>query len=232
MFTPEALNRQAKARWNATTREADSETDMDLANLLAEDDDLNFTNEPTLEKPKPDDKKEDGDPVVTMNIPGFPSEHIPTMAQDGDSISTFHPGKVMDLTNKDSIEEEATGMQTPQTPTSIMRPSRQYEKDGMSRMSMSDSASRISSLETELSTMHKNFQGAIEQLQSQAQDQAIAQVHQSSLLEEIIKMLKKTNNILSSISNSSVVNTPNQSEVANHPQTSIAGDSDGVTGQG
>jgi len=80
--------------------------------------------------------------------------------------------------------------------------------------------------------MHKNFQGAIEQLQSQAQDQAIAQVHQSSLLEEIIKMLKKTNNILSSISNSSVVNTPNQSEVANHPQTSIAGDSDGVTGQG
>jgi hypothetical protein len=41
------LNRQAKARWNATTREADSETDMELANLLAEDDDLNFTNEPT-----------------------------------------------------------------------------------------------------------------------------------------------------------------------------------------
>jgi hypothetical protein len=79
--------------------------------------------------------------------------------------------------------------------------------------------------------MHKNFQGAIEQLQSQAQDQAIAQVHQSSLLEEIIKMLKNSN-ILSSISNSSVVNTPNQSEVANHPQTSIAGDSDGVAGQG
>jgi hypothetical protein len=50
MFTPEALQRQAKARWNKETREADSETDAELANLLAEDDDLNFTNGPMLKK--------------------------------------------------------------------------------------------------------------------------------------------------------------------------------------
>jgi hypothetical protein len=50
MFNPEALQRQAKAKWNAVTREADSETDAELANLLAEDNDLNFTDEPTLEK--------------------------------------------------------------------------------------------------------------------------------------------------------------------------------------
>jgi hypothetical protein len=50
MFTPKALQRQAKARWNKETREADSEMDAKLANLLAEDDDLNFTNGPTLEK--------------------------------------------------------------------------------------------------------------------------------------------------------------------------------------
>jgi hypothetical protein len=49
MFTPEALQRQAKAKWNPETREADSETDAELANLLAEDDGLNFTNKPTLE---------------------------------------------------------------------------------------------------------------------------------------------------------------------------------------
>jgi len=71
MFTPEALNRQAKARWNAATREADSETDMELANLLAEDDDLNFMDEPTMEKPTLEEKQDALDSVVTMNTPSF-----------------------------------------------------------------------------------------------------------------------------------------------------------------
>ncbi len=73
MFNPDALNRQAKAKWNAITREADSETDMELTNLLAEDDDLNFTNEPTLEK-EINQATMENEPVVTMNIPEFPSE--------------------------------------------------------------------------------------------------------------------------------------------------------------
>jgi hypothetical protein len=230
MFTPEALNRQAKAKWNATTREADSETDMELANLLAEDDDLNFTNEPTLEKPTPDNNRKEEDPVVTLNIPDFPQEYIPSMAKDGDSISTFHPGRVTDRTNEDHLEE-TQGSKTPPTPTSMLCASRLREQDGMSRTSMSDSASRISSLETELSAMHKNFQGAIEQLQSQAQNQAIAQVHHSSLLEEILKMLKN-NHITSPLSDPSEGNITNRPEVANHPHAFNAGDSVGVAGQG
>jgi len=71
MFTPEALNRQAKARWNAATREADSETDMELANLLAEDDDQNFMDEPTMEKPTLEEQQDALDSVVTMNTPSF-----------------------------------------------------------------------------------------------------------------------------------------------------------------
>jgi hypothetical protein len=170
MFTPEALNRQAKARWNATTREEDSETDMELANLLAEDDDLNFTDEPTMEKPTLEEKQDSPDSLVTMNIPSFPSEHIPCMAQDEDSISTFHPGQVVNLTEENesakAAMQERTLNQTP--PAGIFKTSKQQDPDVMSKMSMSDSASRISSMETELSSMHKNFKGAIEQLQSQA----------------------------------------------------------------
>ncbi|MFN9981232.1 MAG: hypothetical protein ACK53Y_15005, partial [bacterium] len=52
MLTPEALQRQAEEKWNRLTREADSKTDAELANLLAEDDDLNFTDEPTTDKVK------------------------------------------------------------------------------------------------------------------------------------------------------------------------------------
>jgi hypothetical protein len=108
IFTPEALNRQAKARWNATTREADSETDMELANLLAEDDDLNFMDEPTMEKPMLEEKQDAPGSVVTMNIPSFPAEHIPSMAQDEDSISTFHPGRVVNLTEENELAKAAT----------------------------------------------------------------------------------------------------------------------------
>jgi len=234
MFTPEALNRQAKARWNATTREADSETDMELANLLAEDDDLNFTDEPTMEKPTLEEKQDSPDSVVTMNIPSFPSEHIPSMAQDEDSISTFHPGRVVNLTEENELAKAATQErmlnQTP--PAGIFKTSKQQESDGMSKMSMSDSASRISSLETELSSMHKNFKGAIEQLQSQAQDHAIAQVHQSSLLEEIIRMLRQNNISAPNLTIPSSTNPSNMSEAANHPQTSIAGNPTGVAGHG
>ena len=160
IFTPEALNRQAKARWNATTREADSETDMELANLLAEDDDLDFMDEPTMEKPMLEEKQDAPDSVVTMNIPSFPAEHIPSMAQDEDSISTFHPGRVVNLTENESTKAATQKRMLNQTPPAgIFKTSKQQDLDGMSKISMSDSASRISSLETELTRCTRTLKG-------------------------------------------------------------------------
>jgi len=78
MFNPEALQCQAKARWNLETREADSETDAELANLLTEDDDLNFTNEPTLDKPHLAEE-DNQDPTVSIQIPPVSPEHVPHM---------------------------------------------------------------------------------------------------------------------------------------------------------
>jgi hypothetical protein len=100
MFTPIALQRQARARWNPETREADSETDVELTNLLAEDDDLNFTNEPTLEKTEDTTiEQKESESVVQINVPYFPIEFMPSMQPDADSVSTFHPGATVNLTN-------------------------------------------------------------------------------------------------------------------------------------
>jgi hypothetical protein len=44
---------------------------MELANLLAEDDDLNFMDEPTMEKPTLEEQQDALDSVVTMNTPSF-----------------------------------------------------------------------------------------------------------------------------------------------------------------
>jgi hypothetical protein len=94
-------------------------------------------------------------------------------------------------------------------------------------MSLSDSASRISSLESNLLEMDKAFRGAIENLQVQAVIQAKEQLQHGSMLTEIISLLK-FNNLNSNLENT----TKNLSEVANHPQKDDAGDLSKVAGQG
>ncbi len=231
MFTPEALQRQARARWNSATREADSEIDAELANLLAEDDELNFTDEPTLERSEPSLPQvyHQDQQNVSVHIPSFPREHMPSMHHDDDSISTFHPGTLGQITEENDPEEEADPpMASYTSPVGILRTSKASDQDVVSRMSMSDSASRISSLETEISTMNRVFQGAVDQLRLQAEAHASAQLAQASMISEILDMLKKQK--LGSTPPS--VTTPNQSEVANHPQTEDASGSDGVAGHG
>jgi hypothetical protein len=244
MSTPEALQRHAKAKWNPETREADSVTDAELANLLAEDDDLNFTNEPTLEKETKIQDQPIKNTSVTTNIPSFPKEHMPSMNKEDDSVSTFHHGNIMNLTSdQDSAEEseelvgeEKTNSTTPsKSPVGILRTPRTQDQDVLSRISMSDSASRISSLETEISAMNKAFHNKINKLQSQAKQQANAQVTHGTMLSEILEMLKKANmsttaNAPCSPAETSHPTTP--SNQANHLETVDAGGSSGAAGHG
>jgi hypothetical protein len=232
MFTPEALQRQARSRWNSETREVDSETDAELANLLAEDDDLNLTNEPTLEKTKVQEVEEATDPV-SVQLSSVPLEHIPIMHPDDDSISTFHQGKTINnLADEPDSEDEKdpqsnTSRTTAQSPVEILRTSR-IQEDAISKISLSDSATRISSLETELSTMNKQFHAEISKLQDQASQQAKEQLLHSSLLTEIITLLKSSN--ISSLENPFYNQHP--STTANHQATVDAGGPTGAAGHG
>jgi hypothetical protein len=157
MFTPEALQRQAKSKWNWDTREADSKTDAELANLLTEDDDLNFTDEPTLEKAEAQTRQTQ-EQVVDIHVPVFPSEHMPSMQPDEESVLTFHPGNTINLAyDPDTDADTSNPKMGSVSPVGILRTPRSQDHDAISRISMSDSATRISSLETELSAMDKIF---------------------------------------------------------------------------
>jgi hypothetical protein len=198
MFSPEVLQRQAKAKWNRTTREADSETDAELANLLAEDDDLNFTDKPTLDKVivqhNPQKNKDESNPLVSVQVPAFPTEHMPSMNPDKDSVSSFHPGPTINLTDDpDSDKESNNNKSSQKSLVSILRTSRVQEADEISRISMSDSATRISLLETEISMMDKTFRDGIGKLQSQAAQQAHSQLEHGTILSKILSTLKKIN---------------------------------------
>jgi hypothetical protein len=75
---------------------------------------------------------------------------------------------------------------------------------------MSDSASRISSLETELSAMDKAFRTEIAKLQNQALDQAKSQLLHGNMLNEILTTLKQLNT-----TTDKPVVLPDKSEAAN-----------------
>jgi len=229
MFTPEAIQRQIKSKWDAEKREAHSEADIELQNLLAKDDDLNFTDERTLEvEPLQTDGSQD--PLVSVNVPDFPLDHIPSMRREDDSVSTFHHGNNIIIT--EDVEDDEEGdedvieiIPKPHSPVNILRTSKNSDPDVMSRISTSDSASRISSIETEISTMNKAFREEIEKLQQQALSQAKFQNLHGSMLTEILDMLRQSNR-------GNVQSTLLPPDAANPPQVFDAGDPIGVAGSG
>ncbi|MFN9978531.1 MAG: hypothetical protein ACK53Y_01390, partial [bacterium] len=102
----------------------------------------------------------DQEPVVSLHIPDFPTENMPSMRKEDDSVSTFHQGQTINLADYPADEEEdgeEASFTKPDLPVGILRTSRPHDSDAFSKISISDSASRISSLETELSAMDKAF---------------------------------------------------------------------------
>jgi hypothetical protein len=169
-------------------------------------------------------------PLVSVNVPDFPLDHIPSMRREDDSVSTFHHGNNIIIT--EDVEEDGEGdedvieiIPKPHSHVNILRTSKKSDPDVMSRISTSDSASRISSIETEISTMNKAFREEIEKLQQQALSQAKFQNLHGSMLTEILDMLKQSNR-------SNVQSTLLPPEAANPPQVFDAGDPIGVAGSG
>jgi hypothetical protein len=164
--------------------------------------------------------------MVSVEIPPLPSEHLPPMGREEDSVSTFYPGPTINLTEELDQENGNTQPLPVRSPTGILRTPRNLDSDAVSRISTLDSITRISSLESNISAMEKAFKEEICKLQHQAVQQAKAQPTHGSMLTEILSMLKQTN-----IANEASIN-PKKTEVANLPQTEVAGDSSGVAGMG
>jgi hypothetical protein len=236
MFTPEAIQRQARARWNSETREADSENDTELANLLAKDDNLNFTDEPTLKKVKNKWQRQKQIQLSQFTSHQFQLNISPPCARMTTIYPPFIQEKPINLADESDTDEEKedapedstfkTRKTTTSSPVGILRTPR-IQEDAISKISFSDSATRISSLETELSTMNKKFHEEKGKLQDRALQQAKEQLLHGSLLTEILTLLKGSN--ISSLENST---NPTPSTTANQQVTVDAGGSQGAAGHG
>jgi hypothetical protein len=93
MFSAKSQQRHALSQWNAETRQVSSIEEEELAEFLAEDNDLNLSDEPTQEKTErmtgvghrlQSDR-------VQFDIPDFTPTNFPDMNNDADFVLTFHP---------------------------------------------------------------------------------------------------------------------------------------------
>jgi hypothetical protein len=210
MFSAEALQRHASSKWDPVNMEVGT---IEEAHLLADDDDLNFTDEPTHKKPGDSAQATLDQDFISMNVPVI-SENFPTMHSE-DSVSTFHPNKGRDVV---CIDDEDT--------TTKSNNERQPYDDPDTISKISDTTSRISLLESDILDLNKHFRMAFDELQRQARQQEAKQLHQENTLEEILMVLKSglpTTQLLTEAQ-------PKATEAANTPQELSASDPNRAAG--
>jgi hypothetical protein len=154
------------------------------------------------------------------------------MYEDADSISTFQPkdrprsvspSKTFNpkiVSNPPSIQASST---SDSKPADI-----DYYDDEESVSKLSDTQSRISSIEQDIKHLHSSFQHALAEMKLQSQQQASQQSLHDVTLAEILSLLR--NNKVSTTPVETILNTfarDNQPE-----QSNLTGGSDGAAGNG
>ena len=194
MFTPAAKITHAESKWDAETRQVFSVDEFEVEEFLADDDEYNKSDEPTAEKSARKVRRDES--RIQVNIPiVLDPEEFPKMYDD-DSVSTFHP-------NQDESKESCTPSIkfTPiivSNPPSIRasvtsepRPTNvHYQDDDESISKLSDTQSRISTLEMDIKHINASLQSAFNEMKLQSQQQASQQQKYDATLSEILELLK------------------------------------------
>jgi len=252
MFSTEAQQRHASSRWDSATRQVFSVEEVELAEFLAADDELNFTDEPTQERPEI--RKSTNASQIEVEMPSFIPDNFPSMHIDDDSISTFHPrphsAKVSDkddtplpISTSTSTSTTFNPIITPLPPTqNSIQPKniKNFESDSVSKLS--DTASHISCLETNLKELDEVFKNVFLGLCMQGKRHEETQSKHEKVLDDILQALKLSNttsnshpsNVQDNFNEANPALTPYASmlpsEVANNPQMQPVGHSSGVAG--
>ena len=212
MFSAEAQQWHASFWWNCKTRQVSSIEEEELAEFLAEEDDLNLSDEPTQEKKANATEWPNKNDQVQFEIPEFIPPNFPSMNPDTDSVSTFHPSG------------------TKATRKSVNRPAVDLTGNSDSVSKTSDTASNISTLKSSVSDLDILFKSSFLELRNQAQQQAAIQQEQGLVLKQLLSYFQITPQPVAEDSSFAKPHLSTQSEVANSPQTQQAGDSTGAAG--
>jgi hypothetical protein len=194
LFTAEAKLRHASSKWDHATRQVFSVEEFEIDEFLVEDNEYNKTDEPTAENPVRRPVIDESH--IQVNVPTIINpEDNPKMYEDAVSVSTFH--------QKDGITPPSVSPSKTFTPAIVSNPSSvlasstsaskpnviDYQEDGESVSKLSDTQSRISSMEQGIKHVHSSFQHAQAEMKLQSQKQASRQSQHEATLTEILSLL-------------------------------------------
>ncbi len=194
MFTPAAKITHTESKWDAETHQVFSVDEFEVEEFLADDDEYNKSGEPTAEKSARRVNRDESRIQVNIPIVIDPKE-FPKMYND-DSVSTFHPhqDKSKDsctpsikftpivVSNPPSIRASVNGEPRP---TNV-----HYHDDDESISKLSDTQSRISTLEMDIKHINASLQSAFNEMKLQSEQQASQQQKYDATLSEILELLK------------------------------------------
>jgi hypothetical protein len=241
-FMVEAIETHSDSTWDPETKQISSTTDAWVKNSLALDEEFNYTEYPMEQNP------------IIFDIPVFTQQFkdVPPIVRDYDSVSTFH-SKYSSNTDAHSEDEEmadpdqgtqgqpdniADTSQTNQVSVdTILISNQEPEISGIS-----DTDSRMSLLQNQISAITSNFTVALEKLASQATAQDENQrimFEQQRELSLLLRGLIMPNNTQGPVINPSETGTTEEGQLtspapqANHlPRLDNAGDSTRAAGSG
>ena len=235
-FTEEAKIRHLNNKWDPKTRQIFSAEEAAVDGFLAQDDRLNKTDEPTLPTPAQEAH-------IEFNVPQVASsETFPTMYNDQDSVSTFNPKHQHDTESLQPsttftpkvVSQTSSASNTMSFPVPIDVDNQEGEDGSVSKLS--DTESRISTLEEQFTTFTSQFSSAMKDLRKQTKKQAAKHDKTLTSILELLKSqhisdLQETNEFEVNSLASGQSSVP--SDMANHQdQMSLAGGSIGTAGSG
>jgi hypothetical protein len=229
MFTNEAKLRHASSKWDAESRQVYSAEEGEIEEFLAVDDEMNKTDEPTADRPRKFFRDES---YITINVPKVADGPKQTIYNDVDSVSTFHQVSQVDPPAQTSKPQPSISITTSTTVPSSSSNTLHINLDDQEAEAiskLSDTASRISFLESNISGLQSSFSCALREMQSQSAAQASQQSKTDATLSMILQMLQSQHITHPSSTGRSTVPLPG----ANDPlQQTPSGDPSGAAGSG
>jgi hypothetical protein len=172
-FTKDARQCHSFSIWDSEKKQLFSQSETGMGDNVYINDEYNLSDIPTATKPATSIKEEG---YIEMNVPAVDiNGDTPTMLQDSDSVSTFHPNKGTTASNstketaKHSVKFAVPSISnTFASATTIPSTLDEEDNEVGAVLQLSDTASRLSVLETNFNNMSLGLQEAFENLEQRS----------------------------------------------------------------
>ena len=217
-FTEDARNRQRNNHWNPTTQEVASTEELEMANNVYGDNELNCSDKPTaIREPKP---------TIEIVLPDVEmSDSTPHVLQDSDSVSTFRSK----VSTKSILKQPSSRF----TPTSHTDPTSLTSFDDRSVSKISDSTSKLLAFEDK-------FNQVTQELHQRSVTQEAEQKENRAMLTAFLNTLQLNQGFYDNTSNAGLLNQATAGGQSSAPadqansltQSTMTGGPSGAAGSG